>query len=187
MSDPKNNLSLILKKTKDKIKEIQQMDINKEDKNILISNYINKYKKYKENFLEKHNSRSIKNKPNMNENFFNFPFGIENKIKTEFNNLSKITNNINPENNNSYSYSYSSSTSSSLNPKGKTVVQQKETKNKNGKITTINNCYEIDSNGNKKIINCDKKENFEKMIDINDNDNYTKNDYGKKIKFNYNK
>lgn len=185
MTDSKDNLSSTLKKTKDKIKEIQKMNIDEEDKSILISSYITKYKKYKEKLLEKkqHSSKSLKNESNIIENFFNFP-----KIMTEFNNFNEITSNIHPQNNKSYSYSYSSSTSSSLDPEGKTIVHQKETKNKNGKVTTLNNCYEIDSNGHKKIINCDKKENFEKIVDIHDNeDSYIKNDYGKKIKFNYKK
>jgi hypothetical protein len=216
MSELKN----LRDKTKAKIIKIEQNpNIDQEDKKILISSYIKKYNKKKEALNNKHiddmapvdkHPREYEYVPfNIFEEFNNLNIMNEffNKNLSEMNTVSKINsvNKLNTKssiesnsdllnsslgsNSNSYSYSYSSS--STLNPDGTRTIHEDKRENKNGKVSSSNNCYKVDKEGVKTKINCleNKKEPFSNLNlnQKNKQNKQNKRTYGKLIKVDYDK
>lgn len=143
------------KQLRDKINEIKKSNISNEDKEIIISLYITKYKNINQpeyNLFEQFDDLNI----------------MTNSINKSFSNSNTISNvNSNKIEHNNI-YSSSSSNSSSLNSDGTTTICKNKTENKNGKIKSENDCYKIDKYGNKTKI----QEHFSGPT----------NNYGKSIK-----
>jgi len=216
-----SQLKILRDKTKAKINKIEQnINIDPQDKKILIQSYIQKYNKEKEalnnkyiddmapidkhpkgyeyvpfNIFEQFNNLNIMNDFfNKNLSEINTVSNINslNKLNTKQINKSNIKSNSDllnsslGSNSNSYSYSYSSS--STLNSDGTKTIHEDKRENKNGKVSSSNNCYKVDKEGVKTKINClkNKKESFFNL-NTNQKNNNKQRTYGKLIKVNYDK
>lgn len=138
-----NSLDIAFKNKIKLIKNNDQLTIN--DKDILISNYINKYnignKYLQDNILYNikessddifyHHTKYINN---LLSNSIKFPKIDNNDINSKYQSYSYISNNID----------------------GNNIVLESKSKSINGKMDTIKNAYVIGNEGNKKMLDYDK-------------------------------
>jgi hypothetical protein len=126
---------------------------------------------------------SFNNLKNMDTVISNNIAKLSSSIKSNINsNINSNFNNNNNSSSTSSSSSYSNSSLSTTDESGKTIVHKSDIENINGEITSINDCYEIDKDGTKTKINCNKQHNKNtKSLSINENFSNL-NNYGKSIK-----
>ena len=150
----------------EKIKNIDNLDLNSEDKQLLMDGYIHEYKIAK-SFLNKNNFEN--NFGNLNLDFFNNFNNNFNNFNNNFNsiinefqaNLYNNTNNTNSTNSNVYSQSYS--INKVINNGISTVIEKKNI-NDNGKIDNNISSFIIDKDG--KNIPIDYKQAIENINSI---------------------
>ena len=129
------------------IKNIDSLNLNDDDKQILLDGYIKEYELAK---------FSLKNFNINNIDSINNNFDIFNNLKFNFNNFNNILNefNNNISQNNVFTQSYSMN--KVLNNNGTSTVIEKKNINNNGKIDNNISSFIIDKDGNKIPIDYNK-------------------------------